>query len=225
MNTEEFDNDNEVEEFDEQEESHEQDDSYEQDEPEISVVIPVLDEEDRINEIIQHLRDQDGGENCQIIVIDGDPQGETINEIEDMKVVAAIGETGRAKQMNAGASLALSDVIIFLHADTELPDGAFDEVLRVMEDEGVVAGAFSLGFDSGNKCLRFIAWFRNFRNRFTRTPGGDQAIFIWRLLSLQLLIEPSVFFFRTQGERENRRAFSHLLNGRRDGDTLGALTN
>jgi len=49
-----------------------------------------------------------------------------------------------------------------------------------MEDEGVVAGAFSLGFDSDNKLLRFIAWFRNFRNRITRTPSGDQALFIWR---------------------------------------------
>jgi len=172
MNTEEFDN--EVEDSDDQEET------YDQEQPDISVVIPVLDEEDRINEIIQHLRDQDGGGNCQIIVIDGDPDGETINEIADMTVVAAISEAGRAKQMNAGATLAMGDVILFLHADTELPEGAFAEVSRVMEDEGVVAGAFSLGFDSNNKWLNFVAGFRNFRNRLTRTPSGDQAIFIWR---------------------------------------------
>lgn len=166
MNTEEFDN--------------KVEDAYDQEQPDISVVIPVLDEENRINEIIQHLRDQDGGENCQIIVIDGDSDGDTISEIADMKVVAATSEAGRAKQMNAGATLAMSDVIIFLHADTELPAGAFAEVLRAMEDEDVVAGAFSLGFDSDNKLLRFVASFRNFRNRLTRTPGGDQAIFIWR---------------------------------------------
>ena len=56
MNTEEFDNDNEVEDSDDQEET------YDQEEPDISIVIPVLDEEERINEIVQHLRDQDGGD-------------------------------------------------------------------------------------------------------------------------------------------------------------------
>ena len=190
MNTEEFDNEEEIDdhdEFDTDEEidhddefDNETEDTYDPREPEISVVIPVLDEEHRINDIIQHLRDLDGGKHCQIIVIDGDPDGETIDEIEDMKVVTAIGEAGRAKQMNAGAQLALGDVIIFLHADTELPEQAFEKVTRLMEDEDVVAGAFRLAFDSDSKWMRLIALFSNIRNRFTKTPGGDQAIFVWR---------------------------------------------
>ena len=159
---------------------HDVEDAYDQDQMSISVVIPVLEEADHINGIIQHLRDQDGGENCQIIVVDGETNGGSINEITDIKVVTAISDAGRAKQMNAGAQLATGDVIIFLHADTKLPEGAFAKVARVMEDEDVAAGAFSLGFDSENKLMRFIGLCGNIRNRMTRIPYGDQAIFIWR---------------------------------------------
>ena len=146
----------------------------------ISIVIPALGEAKCINETIQHLRDQPGGMDCEIIVVDGDIHGETVNEIADMQVIAAISKRGRAKQMNAGAELATGQTLLFLHADTKLPNNAFEIITSFMDDEDNIAAAFSLGFDSDKRIMKIIQWCGNLRNRLARTPFGDQAIFLRR---------------------------------------------
>ncbi|WMW66157.1 glycosyltransferase family 2 protein [Nitratidesulfovibrio liaohensis] len=118
-----------------------------------------------------------------------------------VRVVAA--PRGRARQMNAGAAVARGQVLLFLHADTRLPEGAFPTVLRALgiggaegvgdvgargtrhADDGVFrdangvpgAGAFTLGIDAPGAWFRVVETLGNLRNRLTRTPYGDQAQF------------------------------------------------
>jgi len=146
----------------------------------ISVIVPVLHEADSINSLIQHLYAQDFREDYEIIVVDGDPDDETIGAIQHTEVKSIISASGRARQINAGADIATGDILLFLHADTRLPSGALQKISSVMEQERYVAGAFNLGMDSNSIALRIIARLGSLRSRLTRIPYGDQAIFIRR---------------------------------------------
>ena len=143
-----------------------------------SIVIPVLDEADRIKTLISHLRKQSSENFYEIIVVDGDPQGTTVKVIDDRKVICIKASQGRARQMNAGAAIAGGEVLIFLHADTLLPPKALNKISRVLENEKYVGGAFNLGIDSDRLLLRYIAARASLRSRINRIPYGDQAIFI-----------------------------------------------
>jgi rSAM/selenodomain-associated transferase 2 len=87
---------------------------------------------------------------------------------------------GRARQMNAGARAARGDVLLFLHADTSLPDGALAAMEAAVGDPGVVAGRFDVRFDNPRHVFRMIAWFMNQRSRWSGISTGDQAIFVRR---------------------------------------------
>ena len=87
---------------------------------------------------------------------------------------------GRARQMNAGARAARGDVLVFLHADTLLPDGALAAIEASVSDPRVVAGRFDVRFDSARPLFRVIAWFMNQRSRRSRISTGDQAMFVRR---------------------------------------------
>jgi rSAM/selenodomain-associated transferase 2 len=144
----------------------------------ISIVIPVLDEVERINCSIEKVLSQKGGENCEVIVVDGDPDGQTINAICHRDVITVVSEKGRAKQMNAGASLARGEILLFLHADTELPPLGLERIIGTLADERYVGGAFDLGVDSDNFWIKAIVARTRIRSRLTRIPYGDQAIFV-----------------------------------------------
>ncbi len=143
-----------------------------------SIVIPVLRETERINDCLEQILSRQSDKACEIIVVDADPNGETINSIRHRHIITTVSEPGRAKQMNAGAALAGGDILIFLHADTELPADALEGIAEVLDDEKYVGGAFDLGIDSDNFWLRAIASRARLRSRLTRVPYGDQAIFI-----------------------------------------------
>ena len=143
-----------------------------------SIVIPVLHEADRINTVIDHILQLSPNGVCEIIVVDADPDGATINAIRSDNVITTVSERGRAKQMNAGAVMARGEMIVFLHADTKLPAGAFEQIEEVLQNGQYVAGAFDLAIDSTNFLVRFIAAVARIRSRLTRIPYGDQAIFM-----------------------------------------------
>jgi rSAM/selenodomain-associated transferase 2 len=145
---------------------------------EFSVIIPALTEQEQINVVIEHVchRDPDGC--CEIIVVDGDPAGSTINAIEVEGIIKKTAPKGRGRQMNVGAVAAKGDILIFLHADTRLPDKALEKIGRVLQDKRYVGGAFDLGIDSRRLFLKYIAVRASQRSRLNRIPYGDQAIFI-----------------------------------------------
>jgi rSAM/selenodomain-associated transferase 2 len=148
--------------------------------PEVSIILPVLNEAGRINEAISHLRARIRDDTTEIIVVDGDPLGSTINAIRYDGVVRITSAKGRAHQMNSGAVLASGDILLFLHADTLLPNHALAKIAAAMSDKRLVAGAFDLGINSDRNIFRITEKYVYLRTRLTRVPFGDQAIFIRR---------------------------------------------
>ena len=143
-----------------------------------SIIVPVLNEADQINPLIEHIHNQGFGPLYEVIVVDGDPQGGTVRIIQDKDVIAITTEKGRGRQMNAGAAVARGEILIFLHADTKLPDGALEKISRALEDRDYVGGAFDLRIDSDRLFLKYIAIRASLRSRLNRIPYGDQAIFL-----------------------------------------------
>jgi rSAM/selenodomain-associated transferase 2 len=151
----------------------------ESDQYHFSIIIPVLNEREQVNSLIEHLHCQDFEEPYEIIVVDGDPQGGTTKVIQDRNVIPIVSEKkGRGKQMNAGATVACGEVLIFLHADTRLPEMALEKIYDVLQSKKYVGGAFDLAIDSDRLLLKYIAVRASFRSRLNRIPYGDQAIFI-----------------------------------------------
>ena len=142
-----------------------------------SIIVPVFHEAERINDLIGHLRQLDSEKTCEIIVVDGARERDTLEAIHTNDVVKISSEKGRAKQMNVGASVARGKILVFLHADTELPIGALKKMDAVVEN-GYLAGAFDLGIHSNKWIFKVIAFLGSLRSRLTRIPYGDQAIFI-----------------------------------------------
>jgi rSAM/selenodomain-associated transferase 2 len=122
----------------------------------------------------------DSKESFEIIVVDGDRERDTLKAIQSNRVIKIFSEKGRAKQMNAGASIAKGEILIFLHADTELPTHALKKIESVIEKRGYTAGAFDLGIQSKKLIFKVIAFLGSLRSRLNRIPYGDQAIFLRR---------------------------------------------
>jgi rSAM/selenodomain-associated transferase 2 len=139
----------------------------------ISVVIPTLGEQAAIESAI--LSAQGALGSCQVIVADGGSADRT------RELAAAAGATvvdvpgTRADAMNAGARVASGGALLFLHADTSLPDGAGEAIRRALAHAD--AGAFSVRFDDRPRLARLAA---ALYVRFHRGVYGDQAIFVSR---------------------------------------------
>jgi rSAM/selenodomain-associated transferase 2 len=148
--------------------------------PAVSVILPVLREAGSINEVVAHIRAQDPDGSAEIIVIDGDLTGSTINAALVNGLILAVSRHGRARQMNRGAEMASGDILLFLHSDTLLPAQALARINLAMKDKHIVGGAFELGIDSDRRIFRITEWYVALRTRLTKMPFGDQAIFIRR---------------------------------------------
>lgn len=146
----------------------------------ISVIIPVLHEGERINEILDSIKSAASDVQYETIVVDGDSSGSTIRHIADSGVMSMIAKRGRALQMNAGAARACGDILLFLHADTLLPQNAFPKIIAAISDSNFVGGAFDLGIQNRRWIFRAIGRVASWKHRLTRVPYGDQAIFILR---------------------------------------------
>ena len=148
---------------------------------ELSVILPVLDEQARIGQRLRELEPLAERGRAEIIVVDGGSRDATFNIAETFSFARTIrAARGRAAQMNAGARLASADVLLFLHADVTLPADALDWVRLALADPATVAGAFRTWTvaDDG----RTAPWLHlaDVRSRYARLPYGDQALFVRR---------------------------------------------
>ena len=146
--------------------------------PEISIIIPVLDEAPRIVERLQSLQGL-RTQGVELIVADGgsaDGTAALAGPLAD-RVLAA--PRGRATQMNAGAAASRGRVLLFLHADTMLPEAAPQTVLGVVDDDASW-GRFDVRIDGRHPLLRVVEVMMNWRSRLTGIATGDQAIFVRR---------------------------------------------
>jgi len=144
----------------------------------ISIIVPVLNEAPIINQALSSIFDLPYDGEVEVIVVDGSPDGETLSVIEKSEVRKVLGKKGRAHQMNQGAINASGDILLFLHADTELPKNALNKISSVMRKGYFVGGAFDLGIKSERPIFRLIEIAASLRSRLTGAPYGDQAIFI-----------------------------------------------
>ncbi|MHB8909643.1 MAG: TIGR04283 family arsenosugar biosynthesis glycosyltransferase [Syntrophales bacterium] len=145
-----------------------------------SFIIPVLHEIPVIRETIARIRMLDGGETVEIIVVDGDPEGETLGVLPEGAVRKVLSEPGRGCQLNRGAEAASGEVLVFLHADAVLPRSALGRMGEALSDGALSGGAFDLAIDSSRPIFRLIERVASRRSRITRIPYGDQAIFLRR---------------------------------------------
>ncbi len=148
----------------------------------ISVVIPALNEAKNILGSLDSIRRQQG--ELEIIVVDGCSTDGTADVARPCARVISSEERGRAIQMNAGARHACGEVLLFLHADSLLPQNALSKLRRALLDPGVMGGTFTLRFESQKFLLRAIAFFTRFSFRFFHY--GDQGIFVRRAIFEEL---------------------------------------
>ena len=143
--------------------------------PDISVIIPVLDDAEALDLALSSTQDCPGVER---IVVDGGSSDESAEVARSRDVQVLHSPPGRARQMNAGAEVAGGTFLVFLHADTRLPEGFDSHVRRILTESGVAAGAFQLQIDAPSARLRLIERAANWRSRCLQMPYGDQAIFL-----------------------------------------------
>lgn len=142
----------------------------------LSVILPTLNEEGAIETTIRQVA---GSHEVEVIVSDGGSTDRTV-EIAQRYARVVSSMCGRGCQMNSGAKGASGDILLFLHADTLLPEGWADKINAVMADERVAGGAFSLSIDSDKLSHKIIAAAANIRTLMTNIPYGDQGIFVRR---------------------------------------------
>jgi len=145
----------------------------------ISIIIPILNEEANVEETLaslQPVRLKD----AEVIVVDGGSFDDTVALSRRLANTVLQAPRGRAFQMNAGARCAKGDVLLFLHADTRLPERAVESICAAMKDGSRVWGRFDVSIASRSIMLRLVAWLMNIRSRWTGIATGDQAIFVRR---------------------------------------------
>lgn len=142
----------------------------------ISVIIPTLNEEAMIGSCIAALRTSDPS--VQIIVADGGSRDQTVTQALAAGAAVVAAPRGRGPQCNAGAAAANGELLLFLHADTKLPDGAFALVRTKFADPRVAVAKFRLSFDLRHPILDVAARMMWVDSRLT--SYGDQGIVIRR---------------------------------------------
>ncbi|MEM7483423.1 MAG: TIGR04283 family arsenosugar biosynthesis glycosyltransferase [Acidobacteriota bacterium] len=141
----------------------------------LAIVIPTLNEDSSLAETLQNaLAIAD-----EVVVSDGGSRDGTVALAEGLGARVVSGEPGRGGQLNRGAADTAAEALLFLHADTRLPEDAGQAIRKALSN-GAAGGAFFLAFDTDRPMQRLGERLINLRTRLTRTPLGDQAQFVHR---------------------------------------------
>jgi rSAM/selenodomain-associated transferase 2 len=161
----------------------------------ITVVIPTLNEEQLLSTTLRQVA---GLGFDEILVVDGGSSDRTREIVERFvsetlpvhdpapSISLLTASTGRARQMNVGAALSHSDVLLFLHADTSLPAQARLAIQHALDEPACVGGRFDVHFAEPGTLNRVVCRMMNVRSRVTGIATGDQALFVRRRVFEQL---------------------------------------
>jgi len=170
----------------------------------IAVVIPVLDEAERISGAIASV--SSGGKpgravgsagspadpGPEILVVDAGSRDATAERARQAGARVLVAGRGRARQLEAGWRASSGEVIVFLHADTRLEMGWESALRQALTTPDVVGGAFRLAFDAPGFGFRLVELIVRLRVRLFALPYGDQAIFVRRSVLSEMGGVPSV---------------------------------
>lgn len=141
----------------------------------VSVIVPVLNEASTIEKLLIQPWVKEAGE---VIVVDGGSSDGT-REIAQKFARTISSDSGRGPQMNAGATAATGDVLLFLHADVQLEPQAIKTICNAMARPEVVGGCLDVIFDGGDWVSRLFTFGYHYR-RHLRIIYGDAGIFCRR---------------------------------------------
>jgi len=141
----------------------------------LSVIIPTLNEDKIINNLLTQLCNLDSNYIEEIIVVDGGSMDQTIEIVSKHAVTLMQCDRGRAHQMNVAAKAAKGDVLYFIHADTK-PLDTFPQDIKTAREQGYKIGCYRFKFDSDIQRLKVNSFFTRWNVLMMR--GGDQTLFI-----------------------------------------------
>jgi len=144
--------------------------------PYLSVIIPSLNESGSIEPAVKSALCRDS----EVIVVDGGSTDSTAELAEKAGARVLQSPHGRAGQQNRGAEMADGKVLLFLHADTVLPDNYVSHVFDALMDPMTMIGAFRFKTDADSLSMQIISFVTNLRARYLKLPYGDQGLFIFR---------------------------------------------
>ena len=145
----------------------------------ISIIIPALNEERQIGTTLRAIGH---GLAHEVIVVDGGSTDASVERAGEQGAVILVSKPGRARQMNAGAARASGGALLFLHADTLLPQGWAAVVPRTLRTPGVAGGAFRFRIAEDFCGRSIVEWATGARSRWLQRPYGDQGLFLVRTL-------------------------------------------
>lgn len=143
-----------------------------------TVIIPTLNEGDGIESLLMALaplRERGG----TVILVDGESEDDTLMRVGEGADQVHVFPSGRAAQMNAGAGMAQTEWLWFLHADSQVPDA----LLNALATESAripVWACCPVWIDGQSPLLSVIAFFMNWRSRLSGIATGDQSLLIRR---------------------------------------------
>lgn len=146
----------------------------------VSIIIPVLNEEENLPHTLEQLQEF-RREGHEVVIVDGGSSDNSLLLVHDRADIVIVSQPGRAAQMNNGAAVATGNVLLFLHADSVLPDDAVSLILS-HADKKNLWGRFDIRLSSKKHIFRLIESLVNLRSRLTSIATGDQAIFVERKL-------------------------------------------
>ena len=150
----------------------------------ISIITPVLNEEDMIAPFLDHLSGLQ--ELCELIVVDGGSSDTTCAVVRDYAgrfpapLHLLVAPAGRSGQMNTGAQAAQGEILLFLHVDCRIPADSPEVILQKCGEPGVCGGAFTHSFGEPGLFHAVIGILVNACTKYSRTFFGDSGIFVKR---------------------------------------------
>ncbi len=143
----------------------------------ISIIIPVLNEAEQISSTLRQLS---GADVTEIIVVDGGSSDATVQIAESLGAQVLRGPASRGEQQNLGAASAVGEILLFLHADTRLPEDCAEQVRSTLAKPGTIAGAFRFSLDASGCRIGLVERMVSIRCALFALPYGDQALFMSR---------------------------------------------
>jgi rSAM/selenodomain-associated transferase 2 len=148
----------------------------------ISIITPVLNEEENISSFINHIKSLSG--DFELILVDGGSTDSTINEIDkcrkifQKKLTLVNSQKGRGYQMNRGAEIARGNIFLFLHVDCKLEKDTINFIEKELKENEIIGGGMYQKFIDSDSFLDLASNFGNFRSKSSQIFFGDCGIFI-----------------------------------------------